>query len=185
MLAGQWTGKQGRLLSIERGSVGGPQGVDVCPSGKSVGSVHADTSGSGAECRVWIRREEGKEAGGGFLAASSGTWGAGNDPWFCLKTPEPWLILAHLCRYKDYREPPWSEHKYDISKDFWAVLAARLAFVIVFQVRQALVSGRLEKRAWRKPSEPRTGSQGRRWPVSGALGDLEAWQPWALCRDRS
>ncbi|GAB1301951.1 Anoctamin [Apodemus speciosus] len=35
--------------------------------------------------------------------------------------------------YKDYREPPWSEHKYDISKDFWAVLAARLAFVIVFQ----------------------------------------------------
>ncbi|XP_076971541.1 anoctamin-1 isoform X3 [Tamandua tetradactyla] len=38
-----------------------------------------------------------------------------------------------ICRYKDYREPPWSEHKYDISKDFWAVLAARLAFVIVFQ----------------------------------------------------
>ncbi|KAM8938949.1 anoctamin-1 isoform 1-T1 [Pelodytes ibericus] len=38
-----------------------------------------------------------------------------------------------MCRYKDYREPPWSEHKYDISKDFWAVLAARLAFVIVFQ----------------------------------------------------
>ncbi|PKU28817.1 anoctamin-1 [Limosa lapponica baueri] len=35
--------------------------------------------------------------------------------------------------YKDYREPPWSENKYDISKDFWAVLAARLAFVIVFQ----------------------------------------------------
>lgn len=40
---------------------------------------------------------------------------------------------VHICRYKDYREPPWSEHKYDISKDFWAVLAARLAFVIVFQ----------------------------------------------------
>lgn len=40
-----------------------------------------------------------------------------------------------FCRYKDYREPPWSENKYDISKDFWAVLAARLAFVIVFQVR--------------------------------------------------
>ncbi|XP_037373310.1 anoctamin-1 isoform X7 [Talpa occidentalis] len=40
---------------------------------------------------------------------------------------------VQLCRYKDYREPPWSEHKYDISKDFWAVLAARLAFVIVFQ----------------------------------------------------
>ncbi|XP_053304753.1 anoctamin-1 isoform X2 [Spea bombifrons] len=38
-----------------------------------------------------------------------------------------------MCRFKDYREPPWSENKYDISKDFWAVLAARLAFVIVFQ----------------------------------------------------
>ncbi|XP_071472074.1 anoctamin-1 isoform X2 [Marmota flaviventris] len=40
---------------------------------------------------------------------------------------------VQICRYKDYREPPWSEHKYDVSKDFWAVLAARLAFVIVFQ----------------------------------------------------
>ncbi|XP_006860883.1 PREDICTED: anoctamin-1 isoform X2 [Chrysochloris asiatica] len=40
---------------------------------------------------------------------------------------------VQICRYKDYREPPWSNHKYDISKDFWAVLAARLAFVIVFQ----------------------------------------------------
>lgn len=48
----------------------------------------------------------------------------------------PTLIPTVSCRYKDYREPPWSEHKYDISKDFWAVLAARLAFVIVFQVRR-------------------------------------------------
>ncbi|KAM4847054.1 anoctamin-1 isoform 2-T2 [Thomomys bottae] len=40
---------------------------------------------------------------------------------------------VQICRYKDYREPPWSQHKYDVSKDFWAVLAARLAFVIVFQ----------------------------------------------------
>lgn len=37
-------------------------------------------------------------------------------------------------RYKDYREPPWSNTPYVISKEFWAVLAARLAFVIVFQV---------------------------------------------------
>lgn len=37
-------------------------------------------------------------------------------------------------RYKDYREPPWSPTPYEISKEFWAVLAARLAFVIVFQV---------------------------------------------------
>ncbi|XP_074853551.1 anoctamin-1 isoform X2 [Carettochelys insculpta] len=40
---------------------------------------------------------------------------------------------VQICRYKDYREPPWSENKYEISKEFWAVLAARLAFVIVFQ----------------------------------------------------
>uniref|UniRef100_A0A803JMK5 Anoctamin n=1 Tax=Xenopus tropicalis TaxID=8364 RepID=A0A803JMK5_XENTR len=40
---------------------------------------------------------------------------------------------VELCRYKDYREAPWSPHKYDINKDYWAVLAARLAFVIVFQ----------------------------------------------------
>uniref|UniRef100_A0A8C9QG61 Anoctamin n=1 Tax=Spermophilus dauricus TaxID=99837 RepID=A0A8C9QG61_SPEDA len=40
---------------------------------------------------------------------------------------------VQICRYKDYREPPWSGHKYDVSKEFWAVLAARLAFVIVFQ----------------------------------------------------
>lgn len=58
------------------------------------------------------------------------------------------------------------------------MLAARLAFVIVFQVWQALVSRRFEKQALRKCSEPRTGSEGRSWPALGALGDLEAWQPW-------
>ncbi|XP_025771230.1 anoctamin-1 [Puma concolor] len=48
---------------------------------------------------------------------------------------------VQICRYKDYREPPWSEHKYDISKDFWAVLAARLAFVIVFQRDEKVSQG--------------------------------------------
>ncbi|XP_038664336.1 anoctamin-1a isoform X3 [Scyliorhinus canicula] len=38
-----------------------------------------------------------------------------------------------ICRYKDYREPPWSSDAYDLSKEFWSVLAARLAFVIIFQ----------------------------------------------------
>lgn len=69
----------------------------------------------------------------------------------------PALIPAALCRYKDYREPPWSEHKYDISKDFWAVLAARLAFVIVFQVRQVLVSQNTVRKAgagWHRGSVP-------------------------------
>ncbi|XP_078409663.1 anoctamin-1-like isoform X2 [Cetorhinus maximus] len=38
-----------------------------------------------------------------------------------------------VCRYKDYREPPWSDHAYDYSKQYWAVLAARVTFVIIFQ----------------------------------------------------
>uniref|UniRef100_A0A672FPK3 Anoctamin n=1 Tax=Salarias fasciatus TaxID=181472 RepID=A0A672FPK3_SALFA len=40
---------------------------------------------------------------------------------------------VEICRYKDYREPPWSATPYEISKEFWTVLAVRLAFVIVFQ----------------------------------------------------
>ncbi|XP_019713375.1 anoctamin-1a isoform X2 [Hippocampus comes] len=46
------------------------------------------------------------------------------------------MILGHkvkLCRYKDYRDPPWSSTPYDFSKEFWAILAVRLAFVVVFQ----------------------------------------------------
>ncbi|KAM6895608.1 anoctamin-2b isoform 2-T2 [Xenentodon cancila] len=38
-----------------------------------------------------------------------------------------------VCRYKDYREPPWSPDAYQLSKHYWSVLAARLAFVILFQ----------------------------------------------------
>ncbi|XP_011490642.1 anoctamin-1 isoform X2 [Oryzias latipes] len=40
---------------------------------------------------------------------------------------------VEVCRYKDYREPPWSSTPYEVSKEFWAVLAVRLAFVIIFQ----------------------------------------------------
>uniref|UniRef100_A0A4W5MLI9 Anoctamin n=1 Tax=Hucho hucho TaxID=62062 RepID=A0A4W5MLI9_9TELE len=42
---------------------------------------------------------------------------------------------VQICRYKDYRETPWSNTPYDLSKEFWAILACRLAFVVVFQVR--------------------------------------------------
>ncbi|XP_041833879.1 anoctamin-2b isoform X2 [Melanotaenia boesemani] len=38
-----------------------------------------------------------------------------------------------VCRYKDYREPPWSQDAYQFSKQYWCVLAARLGFVILFQ----------------------------------------------------
>uniref|UniRef100_A0A672FJ30 Anoctamin n=1 Tax=Salarias fasciatus TaxID=181472 RepID=A0A672FJ30_SALFA len=43
------------------------------------------------------------------------------------------MQLASPWRYADYREPPWSATPYEISKEFWTVLAVRLAFVIVFQ----------------------------------------------------
>ncbi|XP_021249264.1 anoctamin-2 isoform X1 [Numida meleagris] len=38
-----------------------------------------------------------------------------------------------FCRFKDYREPPWSQNQYEFSKQYWAVLSARLAFIILFQ----------------------------------------------------
>ncbi|XP_046730184.1 anoctamin-2b isoform X1 [Silurus meridionalis] len=38
-----------------------------------------------------------------------------------------------VCRYKDYREPPWSSQPYQFSKQYWSILAARLGFVILFQ----------------------------------------------------
>uniref|UniRef100_A0A8K9XSI7 Anoctamin n=1 Tax=Oncorhynchus mykiss TaxID=8022 RepID=A0A8K9XSI7_ONCMY len=44
-----------------------------------------------------------------------------------------YLSETTVCRYKDYREPPWSAEAYQFSKTYWAVLAARLAFVILFQ----------------------------------------------------
>ena len=43
-------------------------------------------------------------------------------------------LPSSLGRFKDYREPPWAPNPYEFSKQYWAVLSARLAFVIVFQV---------------------------------------------------
>uniref|UniRef100_A0A3B4UV20 Anoctamin n=1 Tax=Seriola dumerili TaxID=41447 RepID=A0A3B4UV20_SERDU len=37
------------------------------------------------------------------------------------------------CRYRDYREPPDSVEPYAYTLQFWHVLAARLAFIIVFE----------------------------------------------------
>ncbi|XP_031715512.1 anoctamin-3 isoform X3 [Anarrhichthys ocellatus] len=37
------------------------------------------------------------------------------------------------CRYRDYRAPPWSPVPYEFTLQFWHVLAARLAFIIVFE----------------------------------------------------
>ncbi|KAF7228888.1 anoctamin-4 isoform X1 [Nothobranchius furzeri] len=40
---------------------------------------------------------------------------------------------VRFCRYRDYREPPDSAEPYSYTLQFWHVLAARLAFIIVFE----------------------------------------------------
>ncbi|XP_028286458.1 anoctamin-1 isoform X2 [Parambassis ranga] len=59
---------------------------------------------------------------------------------------------VEICRYKDYREPPWSSTPYEISKEFWTVLAVRLAFVIVFQNVVMLMSDIVD---WLIPDIPK------------------------------
>nr|XP_033471048.1 anoctamin-2b [Epinephelus lanceolatus] len=58
-----------------------------------------------------------------------------------------------VCRYKDYREPPWSSEAYTFSKQYWCVLAARLAFVILFQNLVMFLSLMV---AWGIPDVPKT-----------------------------
>lgn len=41
-----------------------------------------------------------------------------------------------VLRYKDYRDSPWADTPYELSRTFWNILAARLAFVIIFQVTE-------------------------------------------------
>ncbi|XP_075965982.1 anoctamin-1a [Anarhichas minor] len=57
-----------------------------------------------------------------------------------------------ICRYKDYREPPSSSTPYELSKEFWAILAARLAFVVVFQNVVMLMSDFVD---WLIPDIPK------------------------------
>ncbi|VTJ80189.1 Hypothetical predicted protein, partial [Marmota monax] len=35
--------------------------------------------------------------------------------------------------YRDYRGPPWSSKPYEFTLQYWHILAARLAFIIVFE----------------------------------------------------
>ncbi|XP_067142295.1 anoctamin-1-like [Centruroides vittatus] len=39
-----------------------------------------------------------------------------------------------LCRYQDFRHPPWSELKYQRTEEFLFLLVARFAFVIIFVI---------------------------------------------------
>ncbi|XP_062861317.1 anoctamin-1 [Trichomycterus rosablanca] len=58
-----------------------------------------------------------------------------------------------ICRYKDYRDPPWSSESYQLSKQYWSILAARLAFVIFFQNLAMFLSMLV---AWLIPDSPRS-----------------------------
>ncbi len=49
------------------------------------------------------------------------------------------LPVFPLCRYIDYREPPWAPDKYEFSKIFWHVVAAQFIFIFVFEVGHSLV----------------------------------------------
>ncbi|XP_035498754.2 anoctamin-1 [Scophthalmus maximus] len=58
-----------------------------------------------------------------------------------------------MCRYKDYRDPPWAPDAYTFSKQYWSVLAAKLAFVIFFQNLAMFLSMLV---AWMIPDVPRS-----------------------------
>lgn len=57
-----------------------------------------------------------------------------------------------MCRYPEYRNPPWADRPYKRPLVYWHILAARLAFIVVFQnvvyFIQMLV-------AWAVPDKPR------------------------------
>ncbi|XP_077425169.1 anoctamin-2 isoform X2 [Vanacampus margaritifer] len=58
-----------------------------------------------------------------------------------------------MCRYKDYRDPPWAPDAYTFSKHYWSVLAAKLVFVIFFQNLAMFLSMLV---AWLFPDVPRS-----------------------------
>lgn len=44
-----------------------------------------------------------------------------------------------ICRYPDFREPPWSVTPYEKSSMYWLILAAKLGFVVIFENLVAVV----------------------------------------------
>ncbi|XP_076879825.1 anoctamin-1a isoform X1 [Brachyhypopomus gauderio] len=59
---------------------------------------------------------------------------------------------VEICRYKDHRDPPWSDTPYELSREFWNILSARLAFVVVFQNVVMLMTDFLD---WLIPDIPK------------------------------
>ncbi|KAL5010330.1 hypothetical protein ScPMuIL_012635 [Solemya velum] len=59
--------------------------------------------------------------------------------------------LVEICRYRDFRNPPWSEEKYAYSEQYWHILAARLAFVVIFENVVVVMTSLI---AWLIPDMP-------------------------------
>lgn len=53
--------------------------------------------------------------------------------------PQNTNYTSTICRYPDYREPPWAPNSYEKSSMYWLILAARLGFVVVFENLVAVV----------------------------------------------
>ncbi|ESO84177.1 hypothetical protein LOTGIDRAFT_108628, partial [Lottia gigantea] len=65
--------------------------------------------------------------------------------------PDPAFGHVELCRYRDFRNPPDHKDAYAFSDVFWHNLAARLAFVVVFENVVIVVTSLI---AWMIPDVP-------------------------------
>ncbi|XP_053689723.1 anoctamin-1 isoform X2 [Sabethes cyaneus] len=46
---------------------------------------------------------------------------------------------VEICRYPDFREPPWAQQPYEKTTMYWLIMAARLMFVVLFENLVAIV----------------------------------------------
>ncbi|UYV68798.1 ANO4 [Cordylochernes scorpioides] len=54
-----------------------------------------------------------------------------------------YINSVKICRYQDYRLPPESEKKYNLTMEYWHIFAARLSFVVVFEHLVFFITGML------------------------------------------
>lgn len=48
------------------------------------------------------------------------------------------------CRYPDYRSAPGTTHQYELTYLYWIILAARLGFVLLFEVKILIANARVD-----------------------------------------
>ncbi|KAK2853960.1 hypothetical protein Q5P01_006621 [Channa striata] len=46
---------------------------------------------------------------------------------------DKWFDNSTTCRYRDYRYPPGHKHEYEHTMQFWHILAAKMAFIIIME----------------------------------------------------